>query len=197
MADFEREISDPLSSVARAERRGLMVMNVVLAAMVYGGVVPTEMDALGLKATQLNPMLLLILAYAVTAYFAVAFSIYAAADVRAWRQDLLAQRDVQIERTMKEVEELGRAKLYQVMRKTASDEGWPEEVIEKATERVIEQQYDAPDSDFRIQMRKKLLPRLWKRHVRPYERRMQFEIYVPPALTGLNLLGTVVFMLLR
>lgn len=85
------ELVDPLRDVTRRERRMLLVINVVLLAIVFGDLVPTRVEALGISVSQAESNWLVILLLSVDLYLVMAFWIYATADIRAWEMKLAAQ----------------------------------------------------------------------------------------------------------
>ena len=78
-------LKDPLSEVARKERRNLLA--VAAAGVVIGktGMVPTKISALGIEFSQADRAALVRVLAAVISYFLVAFVLYAASDFTAWR----------------------------------------------------------------------------------------------------------------
>src|SRR5437763_1482654 len=81
----EEKVAQPLSGVTRRDRTALLATNLVVFAVVQGGMLPKTIAAFGLEATELNRTALLILIHAALIYFAAAFSLYAWTDYRVWK----------------------------------------------------------------------------------------------------------------
>jgi hypothetical protein len=81
-----RDLVDPFSVVTRAERRSLLVTNLILFAVVFGGLTPSRISALGIETTTFHRRLLVALLIGVAMYFLCAFLLYARADLQAWHQ---------------------------------------------------------------------------------------------------------------
>lgn len=81
----EKELSDPLSIVTRRERTYLLLTNFALAAVVWGSLVPTKIEALGLTLARANVIALVFLLFGAELYLLLAFWIYARADLTSWR----------------------------------------------------------------------------------------------------------------
>lgn len=79
--------ADPLSEVTRRERRLLLVVSVILFAVAFGGLLPTEIDALGIGLTTNETSRLLLLGSAIQTYLVVAFWLYSTADLKAWAME--------------------------------------------------------------------------------------------------------------
>ena len=82
---FEAKVRDPLSQVTRNERRSLLAVSTLGITLVVTGLVPTKIEALGVEFTQTDQKALLAIIAISTAYFLVAFTIYAVSDFIAWR----------------------------------------------------------------------------------------------------------------
>ncbi|MGH9461301.1 MAG: hypothetical protein ACRD1X_08780, partial [Vicinamibacteria bacterium] len=65
----EADVVDALSSVTRKERTGLLAANVILFAATRAGLVPQEIQAFGIRATEFNTVALIALLYAIVVYF--------------------------------------------------------------------------------------------------------------------------------
>ena len=81
---FDRDVTDPLSDVTRSDRRWLLLVNVVLAAMAYGGIVPSEIEALGLKTAQINRHVMFAIVWVAGLYLAISFTLYVTTDYKTW-----------------------------------------------------------------------------------------------------------------
>lgn len=81
----EVAVRDPLSQVTRNERRLLLGVSMVAITLVKTGLVPSKISALGIEFTKTDQKSLLSIVALITAYFVVAFTIYALADFIAWR----------------------------------------------------------------------------------------------------------------
>ncbi len=95
-------VRDPLSEVTRKERRALLAVALLGITIRRTGLLPTEVEALGLKFASSDHRALLQILAVVTAYFLVAFILYAASDFLAWRlalresiRDAIARRKKQ------------------------------------------------------------------------------------------------------
>lgn len=83
-ADPKEFLLDPLSEVARKERRNLLFASTFSIAVDMLGLVPTKLSALGIDFPPPAQDSFLILLALVVGYFIVAFVIYASADFFAW-----------------------------------------------------------------------------------------------------------------
>jgi len=81
-------VCDPLSDVTRRERRALLGISLLGITIASSGLIPKEIEALGVKFSTSDQRALLMVLAAVTAYFLVAFLIYAASDFLTWRLSL-------------------------------------------------------------------------------------------------------------
>ena len=95
-------LGDPLSDVTRKERLYLLGASTVGVTIVFTGLVPSEIRALGITFARADRRSLLFILALVVAYFLVAFIIYAASDFLAWRRrlqdatlDRMVQRELQ------------------------------------------------------------------------------------------------------
>ncbi len=80
----EIKLSDPLSEVARRERKFLLASSILGIAMVKAGIVPSKISALGIEFAKTDQNLLLSVIGIIILYFLVAFLIYAASDIIIW-----------------------------------------------------------------------------------------------------------------
>jgi len=80
----EIRLRDPLSETTRAERRSLLAISVIGLIIVKTGLVPSKISALGIDFSFTDQVFLFRALSAITAYFLLAFVIYAASDLAAW-----------------------------------------------------------------------------------------------------------------
>ncbi len=106
----EISVRDPLSQVTRNERRFLLGVSMVGITLVKTGLVPSRISALGIEFTKTDQKSLLFIVALITAYFVVAFTIYAVSDFIAWRlvyraalREAIAQSDKRIAQKRKEL----------------------------------------------------------------------------------------------
>lgn len=92
MADFtalqnrgDVPLQDPLREVTRKERRALLGVSTAAIAVAKTGLLPTEIVALGVKFSPTDRVGLVFVAALIVLYFMVAFIVYAAVDLLAWR----------------------------------------------------------------------------------------------------------------
>jgi hypothetical protein len=78
-------LKDPLSELARKERRALLTTAGIGILIVQADIVPSKISALGIDFTSTNQKTLLIGMAAVVMYLLVAFALYAWSDFLAWR----------------------------------------------------------------------------------------------------------------
>lgn len=76
---------DPLSDVTRGERKALLGSCVVAVSIAAGGLVPEEIDALGITVTAAQEKSLLYILTGVIVYFVFGFTIYAFSDLNRRR----------------------------------------------------------------------------------------------------------------
>ena len=81
----EIRLRDPLSEVTRAERRTLLGVSAVGIVIAKSGLVPSKISTLGIEFDHADQRVLLRMTSAIVFYFLVAFLIYAASDLLAWR----------------------------------------------------------------------------------------------------------------
>ncbi len=81
----EIRLQDPLSAVARKERRSLLVASALGIIMVKTGLVPSKISGFGVEFTQTNQKTFLVIFGLIVLYFLVSFLIYAVSDFLAWR----------------------------------------------------------------------------------------------------------------
>ena len=105
----EISVRDPLSKVTRNERRFLLGVSMVGITLVKTGLVPSRISALGIEFTKTDQKSLLFIVALITAYFVVAFTIYAVSDFIAWRlafraalREAITQSDERIAQKQKE-----------------------------------------------------------------------------------------------
>lgn len=87
-------IADPLSDVTRRERRLLLGVTLLQVAVVFGGLLPTRISALGIELTSSEVGWLVWLICVVQAYLAVAFWYYVRSDLTVWSMRKDQQVDV-------------------------------------------------------------------------------------------------------
>ena len=85
-------VGDPLSEVARKDRKWLLMLCILDITIVKAGLVPQKISALGIEFDQANQEAILYILAAITTYFLVAFLIYASADFLVWRRALFRER---------------------------------------------------------------------------------------------------------
>jgi hypothetical protein len=86
-AFLDPRVLDPLSEVTRRERKALLIASLIALAISFGGLVPTEIQALGVKLSPPERDSILLLIALSVIYLLVGFSIYGWAD---WRGRSLA-----------------------------------------------------------------------------------------------------------
>ncbi len=79
-----RRVSDPLSDESRKVRKTLLMWSLLAAAITIGGLLPTEISALGLKISPANKTTMYWLVAAIIGYHILAFIAYASADAARW-----------------------------------------------------------------------------------------------------------------
>lgn len=79
------QLRDPLSEVARKERRNLLIISAIGIVVVKTGLIPTKISALGIEFSQTDRHSLLFTIAAVVIYCLIAFSIYSWSDLLAWK----------------------------------------------------------------------------------------------------------------
>jgi len=118
LEDLERELDangrffailneDPLSQLARQERRRLLLLSAVAVTVVSTGLLPKNIAALGIEFSATDRQALLYVLAAIVIYYLLAFSLYAATDLLKWltamgivllkSQDSVAVADKKIE----------------------------------------------------------------------------------------------------
>ena len=89
MAELNRpseiRLRDPLSAVTRTERRTLLGVSALGIVIAKSGLVPSKINALGIEFDHADQRALLKMLSAIVTYFLIAFLIYAASDLVAWR----------------------------------------------------------------------------------------------------------------
>lgn len=76
-------VLDPLSEVTRRERKTLLLASLLAFAISIGGLVPTEIEALGIKLSQTERDSILLLVSFSIIYLLSGFFIYSLADIRS------------------------------------------------------------------------------------------------------------------
>ena len=82
----EVKLSDPLSGVARKERKFLLGSSMLGIILVKAGFVPTKISALGIEFAKTDQNSLLLVFGIIILYFLIAFLIYAASDIIIWHR---------------------------------------------------------------------------------------------------------------
>lgn len=82
---MEISLRDPLSDVARKERRMLLGISVLSIFIAKTGLIPTKISALGIDLEKTNQNAFLVVMALIVLYFVAAFLIYGLADFLAWR----------------------------------------------------------------------------------------------------------------
>ena len=168
---FDRQVTDPLSEVTRVDRRWLLVANVALAAMAYGGIVPSEINALGLKAAQLNRGVIFVIAWMTALYLFVSFALYVATDFKAWETCVLSARRRFIDTMIDESD---------IVLTQRGEESFRERMASGP---------DSPDVTARLQE----FSDLFDARMRPFQRRARFEMYFPLLVSALNVPAAALF----
>ncbi|MGZ8379048.1 MAG: hypothetical protein ACXW0Z_17615 [Gemmatirosa sp.] len=78
-------LADPLTAVTRAERKALLGTSAIGLVVVWTGLVPSKISALGVDFSATDQRALLRALAAIIGYFLVAFLSYSANDIVAWR----------------------------------------------------------------------------------------------------------------
>lgn len=78
------KLKDPLSDVTRKERVYLLGISAIGITIVFTGLIPTEITALGIKFAEADRRSLLLIFALVVGYFLVAFVSYALSDFLEW-----------------------------------------------------------------------------------------------------------------
>ena len=84
--DPREYLAEPLSSIARAERRNLLLAATLAILIAHVNLVPTRMSALGLEFAPPAQASFLVVTALVVGYFMLAFATYALADLFVWRK---------------------------------------------------------------------------------------------------------------
>lgn len=79
-------LADPLSRIARAERRSLLIASATGLLVAKVGLVPTRFSTFGLEFQQPEQRALISLVVVTIAYFALAFVLYGITDFFIWRE---------------------------------------------------------------------------------------------------------------
>lgn len=170
----ERPISDALSETTKAERRSLLIANVVAAAVLYGRLIPIRISAFGVEVQNVSARSLALLLIGIVLYLFVTFALYAWADVRSYFRDarplFLALAE----------EFVGpRVRAYAKLR--ASEPGF--NVDEARIEKIVD---DFLTEGLRGQLADDLV-----RAMRPYLVRLIFDVGFPVFLTINNFIGII------
>lgn len=75
---------DPLGEAARKERKALLVTSLIALAMATAGLVPSEINFLGIKMSLIKQPAIFWLIVAVVIYFLISFVVYAIPDFFKW-----------------------------------------------------------------------------------------------------------------
>lgn len=78
-------LKDPLTPTTRKARRNLLVTSLIAVIIVFTGLIPTKITALGVEFTEVNQISLLIILGLVVMYFLMAFAIFGISDYRSWK----------------------------------------------------------------------------------------------------------------
>lgn len=84
-APVEARLHDPLSTVAREERKSLLGLSAIGLVIARSGLVPSEISALGIQFDHTDQGALLGMLAAIIIYFWVAFVVYRMSDLFAFR----------------------------------------------------------------------------------------------------------------
>jgi len=84
--DPREYLADPLSPIARAERRNLLLASTVAILIAHVNLVPARITALGLEFAPPAQASFVVITALVAGYFIVAFATYAIADLFVWRK---------------------------------------------------------------------------------------------------------------
>jgi hypothetical protein len=170
------DVADPFSSNTRKERTSLLAANIVLFAVAQARLIPTEIDAFGIRASQFNGTALVTLLYLIILYLSLAFGIYAAADLRAWRTRLTILRDRKTRRGERSLDQL-RKDCREALMKKYGDRLHPAEIAQ-LSDSSVDNVWSAVKSG---------LDSSWARFTRAYRVRMAFDVAAPFAITVANL----------
>lgn len=86
-------LGDALREPTRKERRALLGASAVGSTIVWTGLLPEKITALGIELSPKNRAQLLLVLAVVIAYFIVAFITYAASDIIAWHRSYVRLRE--------------------------------------------------------------------------------------------------------
>ncbi len=170
----EADVVDPLGRVTRTERTALLASNVLLYLAVHAGLVPDQIDAFGITAREFNGSALLFVLRLVIAYFAVAFGVYAAADLKAWS---------------------ARLESLQEKRRIEFDRAYPF-YAERLVEAVLKHRHvpvderEAKKQELHKEFgesRDTYIASTWRRYVQAYTWRAAFDVGLPFVVTMVNL----------
>jgi hypothetical protein len=79
-----RQLREPITDTTRKVRRELLISSAVGIVVVYAGLVPTKIDALGITLSPSNQASFRYVIAAVVLYFMVTFIIYVSSEIIAW-----------------------------------------------------------------------------------------------------------------
>jgi hypothetical protein len=86
LQELERlRVGEVLSPVTRAERRTLLAVALLAAAVAHTGLIPSKISALGIEFARTDQRALLLILAVIVIYFTTTFTIYASNDFLAWR----------------------------------------------------------------------------------------------------------------
>ena len=169
----EHGYSDALSTTTREERRNLLISNVVIAAFVWGSLIPTKVEALGISLESSERLYLLILMFGVNLYFLVAFWLYSRVDERVW---LISYGEAEAKMW----------KAYSPANQNPEQKGRAFKLGGSSND--LPEEFDAdPEIFFRA----------WKTGQRVYHHRLTFDIYFPIALTILIWIACITKLIVR
>lgn len=79
-------LSDPLSQITRIERRNLLITSTAGILVAKGGLIPTQISALGITLSAPNQSAFIVVMALTVVYFLCAFVVYGVADFFIWRK---------------------------------------------------------------------------------------------------------------
>ncbi|KJY79289.1 hypothetical protein TW78_00885 [Vibrio coralliilyticus] len=102
MEATQHRVEDPLSEVTRKVRRNLIATVAVIFLMIYGNLMPTKVDSLGISFTDKDHAVLFTVLFLTLAYWLSSFVIYSSSDFLKWK---IALTNIVIKEEEKEVEQ--------------------------------------------------------------------------------------------
>ncbi|KPA51999.1 hypothetical protein VT25_18165 [Photobacterium leiognathi subsp. mandapamensis] len=102
MEATQHRVEDPLSEVTRKVRRNLIATVAVVFLIVYGNLMPTKVDSLGIKFTDTDHAVLFTVLFLTLVYWLSSFVIYSSSDFLKWK---IALTNIVIKEEEKEVEQ--------------------------------------------------------------------------------------------